>query len=228
MLSLNIQLTPSVAEMEERYEAEYRLREDLFNRYDGSVPNKHGQGLELIPIMTIDHIRTLKDDKGTMTMSVTFVFTWMDERMMWNATQYTGIRRLSFNRFEYGLLWVPVINLADIPSHGKPQDVFGNHDLDITINDNGIVRATIKALVTVPCYFTFGDWPNDYQNCSLTLMTPYFADEFRFAKWGAAESARFLQERATDVEDFELIGVESTSYFLYLGMDVVYDFKELV
>ncbi|CAL2028185.1 unnamed protein product [Caenorhabditis brenneri] len=229
MLSMNVQLVPSTAEMALRYDAEIRLRRKLFSKYDGTVvPLKNKEALELIPIMSIDHIRSVEEDKGAMTISVTFTFTWMDERLSWNSSLYNGIRTLTTNRYEFhpNGIWLPTINLADMPGSLKQQDIFLNPEVDVLIQNSGTVKATIKSLVTTPCYFSFGDYPHDYQNCSFTLMTPYYADVFRFAKWGGVDFARNLMEnRVTDAEDFQLIGVESNGYFMMMGSELIKEIK---
>ncbi|EGT49985.1 hypothetical protein CAEBREN_28700 [Caenorhabditis brenneri] len=206
-----------------------RLRRKLFSKYDGTVvPLKNKEALELIPIMSIDHIRSVEEDKGAMTISVTFTFTWMDERLSWNSSLYNGIRTLTTNRYEFhpNGIWLPTINLADMPGSLKQQDIFLNPEVDVLIQNSGTVKATIKSLVTTPCYFSFGDYPHDYQNCSFTLMTPYYADVFRFAKWGGVDFARNLMEnRVTDAEDFQLIGVESNGYFMMMGSELIKEIK---
>ncbi|EFP10182.1 hypothetical protein CRE_21030 [Caenorhabditis remanei] len=148
----------------------------------------------------------------------------MDDRLAWNSSNYSGVQTITGHKFDFYLhdLWLPTLHLADMPGSAKQQDLFKNHDVDIVIHKSGTVRASIKALITTPCYFGFGDYPNDYQNCTFTLMSPYFADAFQFSDWGGfAYSKYLLEDRISDVQDFMLINVDSHRYFMYLGMDVV-------
>ncbi|KAF1756155.1 hypothetical protein GCK72_012608 [Caenorhabditis remanei] len=224
LISLNINLTPSAAEYEKRFEADDQIRRDIFRKYDGSMPFRKDSPLQILPVLTIDHIRSLDQNKGTMTVAMSFLFTWMDDRLAWNSSNYSGVQTITGHKFDFYLhdLWLPTLHLADMPGSAKQQDLFKNHDVDIVIHKSGTVRASIKALITTPCYFGFGDYPNDYQNCTFTLMSPYFADAFQFSDWGGfAYSKYLLEDRISDVQDFMLINVDSHRYFMYLGMDVV-------
>ncbi|EFO89159.1 hypothetical protein CRE_17493 [Caenorhabditis remanei] len=224
LISLNINLTPSPAEYEKRFEADDKIRRDIFRKYDGSMPFRKDSPLQILPVLTIDHIRSLDQNKGTMTVAMSFLFTWMDDRLAWNSSNYSGVQTITGHKFDFYLhdLWLPTLHLADMPGSAKQQDLFKNHDVDIVIHKSGTVRASIKALITTPCYFGFGDYPNDYQNCTFTLMSPYFADAFQFSDWGGfAYSKYLLEDRISDVQDFMLINVDSHRYFMYLGMDVV-------
>lgn len=186
---------------------------------------------------------------------------WLDERLRWNASEYGGLKALSGDKSEFSMyhdLWYPCLHLADLyktfcengsksffrPGASKQQDLFLNYDVELFITNAGTVKASIKVLVTTPCYFGFGDYPNDYQNCSFTLMSPYYADEWewglwhcwywtfrmRFSSWGGAELANYLmwENEITDVQDFELIDLESQNYFMYLGMKIIDDFTKWV
>lgn len=74
LFTLNIPLFPTPAEMENRYESENRLKEDLFKNYDGTMPGTKKKPLQIVPIMHIDHIREVDEVQGFLTISATFTF----------------------------------------------------------------------------------------------------------------------------------------------------------
>ncbi|CCD68443.1 Acetylcholine receptor-like protein cup-4 [Caenorhabditis elegans] len=229
MFSLNIQLEPSPGEMEKRYEAETKLREDITKRFDDTMPIKKDGYLQLIPLLHVDHIHDIQDEQGVLKMALTFTFTWMDERLMWNPSNYSGIRTFSTTRHEMWRkkFWTPTLMMTDVPNSRRPSDVFKPFDMDIYISSSGMVRTSARMMLTIPCRTGFGSYPNDYKNCTFTLMSPYYADQFRFAQWGGAEFTRYLMSsRVTDVLDFQLINIDTRNYYMFLGSEVVDDFSK--
>uniref|UniRef100_A0A8R1HN98 Neur_chan_LBD domain-containing protein n=1 Tax=Caenorhabditis japonica TaxID=281687 RepID=A0A8R1HN98_CAEJA len=178
MMSLNVPLAPTGEEMESRFENEQKLKLDLFENYDGTMFPKLTRPLMVQPMMTIDHIRSINEEQGAMTISMTLYFIWTDSRLQWNRTEYGGIKAFAKNHYENMAwnIWSPTIFITELPGVNTQTDLFLNHDVDFLVHYTGSVTATIKVLINTPCLLSFGDYPNDYQNCSLTLMTPYTAN----------------------------------------------------
>lgn len=63
------------------------------------------------------------------------------------------------------------------PNSRRPSDVFKPFDMDIYISSSGMVRTSARMMLTIPCRTGFGSYPNDYKNCTFTLMSPYYADQ---------------------------------------------------
>ncbi|CAI2357665.1 unnamed protein product [Caenorhabditis sp. 36 PRJEB53466] len=227
MFTSDVALKPSAGEMYNRHEKEVELMRDLFKNPKAMHSMPPNQPVRVIPILTIDHIRSIEESQGLISVAATFTFTWMDDRLQWEPEKYGGIRALSLLDVEdsVGDIWTPIIHMTDLPEGRKQSDLFMSRDFNGIITYTGTVKAAMKTIVTTPCYFGFGEYPNDYQNCSFTLLAPYFGNEFQFANWGGAELTRFLtsEEKVADVGDFRLIDLDSQGYFMFLGIKVVED-----
>lgn len=223
LFTMDFRLQPSTVEMEKRYQEEHAILHQIWDNASSSIPRRKDEPAVVISMVHIDHIRGIDQSKGTMSLSLSFTFTWMDERLHWDPALFSGVKSINNERVAFGAnLWIPEIQVADMPNAGKSPYLFVNPDVEMSIEHTGTVKAYIKTLLTTPCYFGFGDYPNDYQNCSFTLFTPYYADEFQFNDWSAMNAGKYAnQDVVPDTDDFMLIGVDSRSYAMYMGFDIV-------
>ncbi|PIC37523.1 hypothetical protein B9Z55_016119 [Caenorhabditis nigoni] len=227
MFTLNVGLEPTAAENQMRYAAEQKLRNEILINSTTSMPGRGSNPITAITMLHVDHLRDLDQSKGTMSMSLSFLVTWMDERFRWDPKDYHSVKSVNGDKPSWSSnFWVPNIQIADMPSSQKSPGLFQNAGVEITVESSGTVKAFVRTSMTIPCYFNFGDFPRDFQNCSFTLFSPYYADEFQFNDWSTINSGKYgTPDQVPDTGDFELIGMEARNYYLFLGTQIVENFK---
>ncbi|KDR17731.1 Neuronal acetylcholine receptor subunit alpha-5 [Zootermopsis nevadensis] len=148
-----------------------RLKEDLFRDYDTSVrpvrlhSDRTTVIIEMIPLALV-----LEEDYDQFVLDASMHFTWKDEFLVWNPSEYGGINLIRLNDVS---VWVP--------------EVFQLSSWDITDLRQGYTLCNLFSSgwlhcwnhYSLPslCHLDLTHWPYDSQNCSVTISTVTQSEE---------------------------------------------------
>ncbi|XP_051873860.1 acetylcholine receptor subunit delta [Pristis pectinata] len=154
---------------------EERLINDLLvvNKYNKHVrPVQHKDEVVNIALgLTLSNLVSLKESDETLTSNVWIDHAWYDNRLTWNASEYSDI---SILRLPPNLIWIPDIVLENNNDGQYNVAFFCN----VLIRPNGFVTWLPPAIFRSSCPINVLYFPFDWQNCSLKFTSlNYNAEE---------------------------------------------------
>ncbi|KAK6054325.1 hypothetical protein COOONC_08169 [Cooperia oncophora] len=208
-------ILPPISEMSKDLEAvqlnERRIINNVLdpNIYDSSVPYK--PPAEVVPVFSLHHVENV---------------TWKDKRLAWNVSEYGNVREIIRRKSQLvGRIWLPKLYLTEI--FFRTANILTSETTELTIIHTGLVKCEVKILVKTSCYFEYDNYPNDNQNCSFTMYSPFTIDKMKFTEYGGAEKSAFYRSKSgtnpskVDVGDFVLERIDSKNVYLLAGSKLV-------
>ncbi|KAK5964491.1 Neurotransmitter-gated ion-channel ligand binding domain protein, partial [Trichostrongylus colubriformis] len=223
-------ILPPISEMSKDLEAVQINERRIINTvldpkiYDASVPYK--PPAEVVPVFSLHHVENVDEVQQLMVLHGAMLLMWKDKRLAWNVSEYGNIREINRRRSQLvGRIWLPKLYLTEI--FFRTANILGSEGTELTIIHTGLVRCKVKILVKTSCYFEYDEYPNDHQNCSFTMYTPFTIDKMKFTEYGGADKSAFYRSRAgkapskVDIGDFILERIDSRSLNLLAGSKIV-------
>ncbi|XP_044010595.1 neuronal acetylcholine receptor subunit alpha-10-like isoform X2 [Aphidius gifuensis] len=144
-------------------EHEYRLMKYLMNGYDAGVrPAKNAsQPMVVVFGLSLHHIIDVDEKNQILTTNCWITQIWTDHHLMWNISEFAGIRVL---RIPYSRIWLPdtiLYNNAD-PQYSSAvinTNVIVSHTGQVIWLSHGVYRST--------CNIEIEFFPFDEQRCAL-------------------------------------------------------------
>ncbi|KAK3102806.1 hypothetical protein FSP39_014052 [Pinctada imbricata] len=152
---------------------EERLRTDLFASYDQSIrpPYNISQHLRINVSFFMSAIKDINDAKGTISTLGGFTFSWIDDRLMWNVSEYGGIREIVL---QHGQTWLPSV----IAMNAASLAFFEYQDTFLRLQSNGSIGWRFFTHVETSFKPDMTYFPHDTQICSIELsLIGYYPSE---------------------------------------------------
>ncbi|KAF6041373.1 hypothetical protein EB796_000327 [Bugula neritina] len=168
--------------------------------YDRDVrPNVFGQ-LNISAYYFLLAVDTVNEKEGYITTKSGLHLSWVDERLVWNKTDFDDIDYLVFSSY---MIWTPTFLHSNI-------GVISTYADNVIINDDGHCSVMVILNEETPCFFDMTDFPKDTQTCSIHFFQT--GQGTRFIAEGAAylsdfgdniivDLAKSIQHRAWNVTD---------------------------
>lgn len=125
-------------------------------------PAHHENRTDVTVSMTVRHI-DINELRSVMIVHGWMKFTWNDEKLKWNASDYGGLSTLHMGDHE---IWQPDVILYNSAS-GSSIDHYG-HSHCIVYN-TGVVLWVPPTQFQAFCSLDIRNWPYDVQKCSVTI-----------------------------------------------------------
>lgn len=122
-----------------------------------SIPTELGVDLYLYSVKDLDEV------SQSVTWTVCFVFTWMDEYLNWNREDYGGVHEIHVSQKE---VWLPVMAIQNGQS---PIKRFGDDYLTVSLLSTGKITWIPIEILQTECLIDISYFPFDKQNCSIIL-----------------------------------------------------------
>ncbi|CAI5453980.1 unnamed protein product [Caenorhabditis angaria] len=207
-------LGPSEELMKTSYDAETKLYKDLFTGLDEKPFNDR---YEVHPMLFISHVSAIDEEQQIVQLHGSFKINWIDPRLKWDPENYDKIKVIThpisyFYQNRYNFTY-PKINVNHIH---YDKDLMGYYN-EIGIKYDGTVTMTTFMHIKTTCFFTFGLYPNDYQNCSFQLYTEKYGNKLRFSSAGVIKFGNQRYEETPHMNDFKLERAEGRGGYLFNG-----------
>ncbi|XP_071109930.1 neuronal acetylcholine receptor subunit beta-3-like [Haliotis cracherodii] len=144
----------------------YTLYNDLLERYKPYIrPRKNpNDTVDVVVSYSIASVEALDEDTQTVASSGVVLFTWTDELLTWNSSDYGGIK---FINVPVDKLWIPDVSLTN-----------GLEDISLILPDGEIARVINDGQVMwyhgmkkrTKCPLDMTKFPFDTQTCSIRLI----------------------------------------------------------
>ncbi|KAI0227983.1 Neuronal acetylcholine receptor subunit alpha-10 [Lamellibrachia satsuma] len=147
----------------ERIPDEQRLYRDLLANYESAVRPVHNAS-SVVNIgfrISLNQIVDLDERTQVLTTNVFIDQCWQDENLVWNTTNYSGIKTL---RVPASYIWLPdtfIFNNADDASTGFMHSVY------VLVRHNGSVLWPVPVKLLSSCKVDITFFPFDDQTCEL-------------------------------------------------------------
>ena len=170
------------------------LYNDLFKNYnpnvrpvgDASKPALVDLIMDVVKILAVDEI------KQTFKTTVNIMLAWIDERLVWNVTDYGNIQRLVFPLKEN--IWVPDIMNFNAAYH--PGEL-GQKYAFPSVSHNGMVYIWLRVNLETQCEIRTKKFPFDVQQCDIDFTTfGSTDDELRLKTTQNSTELRYYVETA--------------------------------
>lgn len=193
-----------------------RLRGDLLENYDHRIRPVHDHkstvfisvGLYLLSLLELDEV------SQTISLSSYFIFSWTDEKLTWNPTNYSSVSSINFNTDE---IWLP--HMAELNSLDRnPVNLMDlRQPVPVTVTHSGKVTLAIPVVLHTTCPMVMTHFPKDDHTCTICIyVNGYTEDEV------SMESNKNYDARQMWHTDGEW---ELVSYSLPKQMKIVYGNK---
>ncbi|KAM9312167.1 acetylcholine receptor subunit epsilon-like [Gastrophryne carolinensis] len=145
---------------------ETRLINDLFRSYDKNArPVKSiSDVIDVRLKLTLTNLISLNEKEETMTTNVWLQLEWNDYRMMWNTSEYGGIKIL---RISPDKVWLPDIVLENNVDGQFEVAYYAN----VLVRENGYMSWLPPAIFRSECAVQVTFFPFDWQNCTLVFRS---------------------------------------------------------
>ncbi|WAQ96058.1 ACH8-like protein, partial [Mya arenaria] len=112
--------------------------------------------LYLYSLLDVDSV------KGSMTMPLMTMCTWMDEQLTWTPSDYGGVEEIAFYQSE---VWKPPLSL------GTPVEfvIMQNDMMHVIVMYNGMAMMSPGNIIESACTFNMKFWPFDKQVCDVSF-----------------------------------------------------------
>ncbi|XP_067662135.1 acetylcholine receptor subunit gamma-like [Haliotis asinina] len=183
-----------------------RLHDSLLTNYRPNLRpvNDSSRPVFVGADIAVSNIVTLDIDSGSLVTWFELMVTWTDERLTWDARQYTDVRTINFLRSR---VWVPDLHVLNThSSHG----VLGDTDDTLQVYPEGKVEWHIELETRTPCPVSLTRFPFDKHTCFVTLTTSFH----REVDVNISDMT-FTDEKATNTGEWML--TESSAKRVILG-----------
>ncbi|XP_033611491.1 neuronal acetylcholine receptor subunit alpha-3 isoform X2 [Cryptotermes secundus] len=142
-----------------------RLKENLFRDYDtSSRPVRRWSDRTQVAVQMIPLSLDFDEIYDVFTLHSSLHFAWIDEFLVWNASDYGGIEHILLDGDS---VWVPeVFHL----SSWDITDLMGRKRL-CNLFSSGWLHCWDYPILIALCRLDLTHWPYDSQNCTVTLST---------------------------------------------------------
>ena len=165
------------------------LRGDLLTNYSKYIRPVRNQShtVDVYLYLTIVAIQEFNEVLERFSVVGVFFIYWVDENMIWNETEYSGISSIFMG---YNEVWVPEIILTN-PS--EKLDSYGKKWQMIRFYSSGVSTWNPADLIKATCVLDVRYFPFDVQDCSMEMYA-----------WGYAASEVNLVSVRDDIETSSL------------------------
>ncbi|XP_050442726.1 neuronal acetylcholine receptor subunit beta-3-like [Adelges cooleyi] len=140
-----------------------KLRRDLLRSYDRNSRPIIGDNLTNVTVSPVIKYVDLDYKQSIITINAWVSMTWQDEKLLWNTTEYGGIKAVNM---AYDEIWMPDI-VAYNSADGSHEDMYGR--TGCVVRSNGMVHWIPPAKYRVFCDVDMTNWPFGEHTCSLRL-----------------------------------------------------------
>lgn len=137
------------------------LFEDM--RYFRNAPSKNSA--THIHIETkVDSVDNVDEKEQTVTIELRQHYSWIDERLQWNETEFGGLTHFGCPQDK---LWLPDLNVLNSKAGSAPISGFGL----LRVESSGMVTWTLSTKEPTLCTIDVTLYPFDSQTCYLVIGT---------------------------------------------------------
>jgi hypothetical protein len=180
------------------------LLDDLFSGYDSQLkPVKNYTDDALVGVQLIPFLITGLDEKlQTFSTSLWVGYYWRDENLIWNPSNYSGIKGLRVNIEK---IWIPGICIVNELTDQKCLN-FDEKGMAFIMH-NGFVFYNKPLESTIQCRLDISAYPFDEQVCTY-IFYPYsnIAHVFRYAENDTYFLLRYFQSN----EEWEIMSTNKS------------------
>ncbi|XP_040566841.1 neuronal acetylcholine receptor subunit alpha-4 [Lepeophtheirus salmonis] len=144
------------------FSARHRLRNVLLEKYDKEVHpvSNHSDTVVVSVGMSLIHL-DINELKSTMDVDAWMRFTWIDEYLSWDPSDYENLTKIHFSEDE---IWQPDI----LPyNNANPESLNPYHKTSFLVHHTGDVLWVPPVHLKAFCRLDLKMWPLDTQTCSL-------------------------------------------------------------
>lgn len=176
----------------------------------GEPPNKP---VEIRTSLSIEHIREIDDRQMTITLEISPILSWVDNRIITNLTVEEKRFGAILNNVALQDLWKPdlrIDNMRSFQIHSIIESVSG---LAIGgVGSQTIVWYQFAAKVTIYCNFDFHRYPMDKQECNFTIGSAYPAKNAVAFTYNASAFYFAKERQNTDSYDISITSNNENMY----------------
>ncbi|XP_052776427.1 neuronal acetylcholine receptor subunit beta-3-like [Mya arenaria] len=140
------------------------LRSTLLQNYHKDIVPLANQSSTMKVNVTLYLYSLLEIDsvKGSVTMPLMTMCTWMDEQLTWTPSDHGGIEEIAFYQSE---VWKPPLSL------GTPIEfvIMQNDMMHVIVMHNGMAMMSPGNIIESACTFNMKFWPFDKQVCDVSF-----------------------------------------------------------
>jgi len=142
-----------------------KLKSELFCNYDSEIrPQVTTNGNLFYVVRNFDF-----DDDDTLSLTARFLFSWVDDRLLWDADVYDNITKM---QVPMESLWTPKMMLTEKiheTSVVELSELATCEFNECSIIPDGEINCLFVCHQTVHCTGDYTDWPFDKHNCSFSF-----------------------------------------------------------
>ncbi|XP_061185114.1 neuronal acetylcholine receptor subunit alpha-6-like [Saccostrea echinata] len=110
------------------------------------------------------NLHDFSETTGLFAARLSFLITWIDERLSWNPGTNNGITETHFTQ---NSIWVPHLILANAYSNYQG---FGSDKLLVSVSPSGLVKWNFLELLESTCSVDITNFPYDKQRCQMNFL----------------------------------------------------------
>ena len=143
----------------------HRLLANITDEYDTRIrpPDNQSEQLYINSAFFLLSIHNYDQVTGILSLVGGLTMLWVDERLMWNESEYSSIPYLTVPKSE---IWVPDIVLTN---SAQGFNAIGREFMDVKVSHDGSVAYTVGDLLHVQCTNDKEYFPFDSQICNIKM-----------------------------------------------------------